>query len=176
MTEEEWDAICLHLDLAFAGEWDDDKADAYATFLGALEASDVMGALHVLAQGGQKFTPSVGEIMGVIDQAHGPPPFDKAWQEVRRAISTWVVWGDRPRARALLGESHPAVLDWLDAYGWDRMRGEEVDSPEYGGAIMHRISKSYGEHVADFRLRERAERRGLPGAPVRQLEEGAGGD
>ena len=64
------------------------------------------------------------------------------------------------------------MLAWVQAYGFERLSREEVNDPQYGGAIMHRLSKSYSEHCAEYRLRERAQRRGLPGAATRQLGEG----
>lgn len=172
MEPDQWEAICLHLDLAFAGEWDDAKGAAYHTFLGHLEADAVMGAVQVLADGGARFTPSVGEILGVLDRLHGPPSFDVAWAAITLAMASYGAWRDVETAtRVLQAGSHPAVLDWVETYGWARLAREPVYDPEHGGAVIHRLGKSYTEHVAEYRLRERAERRGLPGAAVHQLEE-----
>jgi len=175
MTRDQWEAICLHLDLAFRGEWDDDRADAYATFLADLDAEQVMAALHVLALGGQTFTPSVGEILGVIDQAHGPPSFDRAWQAVTRALMRLGASDNIAAAERALSGHHPLILDWAQSYGWMRLAREQVNDPDHGGAVMHRLGRSYAEHVADRRLHERAERRGLPGAAHRQLGGGPNG-
>lgn len=179
MSNEEWEAISLHLDLCFAGEWDDDKADAYWTFMGGLDAAQVMSAIGVLALAGQKFVPSVGEILGVLDAAHGPPPFDGAWRSVSRALGRYGT-GDVSRAERTLEGAHPFVLDWARGYGWERLAREPVNDPDFGGAVMHRLGASYRDHVAEARLRDRAGRRGLPGAvtrqvgePKRQLGEGA---
>jgi len=171
MTEDQWAAICLHLELCFAGEWDDDKADAYAEFLGRLPCEAVTAAIAVLAENGQRWIPTVGEILGVLDRASAPPPFDKAWAYIARALASWGAWHDRAVAERALQGQHPAVLDWARTYGWERLQREEINSPEHGGAIMYRLAKSYAEHCAEYRLRERAERRGLlPGASVRELE------
>jgi hypothetical protein len=174
MTGEEWAFICHHLELCFAGDWDDDRAEAYESFLGELPAEAVSGAIAVLAESGQRFIPSVGEILGVLDKANGPPPFDRAWSLVSRALARAGAWHDRTVAEHALSSQHPAVLAWVQDYGYERLQREEVNDPQYGGAIMHRLSKSYSEHCAEYRLRERAQRRGLPGAHKRQLESGHG--
>lgn len=171
MEADQWEAICQHLDLCFAGEFPDDKADAYATFLAGLDAIDVMGAIHVLAHGGQRFVPSVGEILGVLDEATGPPPFDRAWRALERALSRYGR-GNVAYAESALVNQHPAVVGWVRSYGWRRLTREPVNDPDHGGAVMYRLGRSYRDHCSELMLRERAERRGLPGAQRGQLGTG----
>lgn len=179
MTEQEWETISQHLEHCFAGDFDDHKAEAYATFMGHLGFFDVMTAINELMHRGQRFVPSAGEILGVLDEASGPPSFDRAWRALERAMSRYGL-GDAAYAESALVNEHPAVVDWARSYGWRRLTHEPVNDPDYGGAVMHRLGRSYREHCSELRLRERADRRGLPGAQraqlgvgTRELEEGA---
>lgn len=156
MTEDEWNAICLHIELCWKSredeEFDDLRRSAYHTFLGELDAGTVMLALKRLVQDGTIFRPTPGEIMAAVNNDPGVPTFAEAFSRVRRALSAG---GDDDAILRRLEDEHRYVRAWVDRYGAHRLAMEPTDDPKYGGATMHRLERDYQEFCRVALDRER---------------------
>ena len=144
MTDDEWNAICLHIEMCWKSrgddEFDDVRRAAYHTFLCQLDAVVIMAALHRLVQNGTVFRPTPGEIMAVINADPSVPSFSEALVRVKKALRSG---GSDEEINARLSDEHRYVRIWVERYGPRRLALEPIDDPEYGGAIVARLQKDY---------------------------------
>lgn len=169
MTEDEWDVISRQIDNVFAGEWDDDRIEAFWPYLRPYSADEVAVAVLAMARDGQRFAPTLADFLAYLEP-DSVPTFLEAWR-----IVTDVLRRSRGHPTVVLqlveGE-HPVVGSWIRAYGAQRLLLEPINDPDHGGAVMHRLAESYREHATMSRRRELPAVGHLAGENLRQLRGG----
>ncbi|MDO8187232.1 hypothetical protein Q5424_09280 [Conexibacter sp. JD483] len=147
MTSREWQLIAVVLENCWKGEWDEARAAAYFVLLKPFAAADVERALHVLVRNGSPFIPAVAEIVTTIEEAErvGVPTWPEAFRQLRRLLPRHS--RDHEAGFAALAAVHPLLASFVAAYGWRRLAHEPVEDPDYGGAVLRRLERSWQEHV-----------------------------
>ena len=160
IESREWDALCLLIEEAWPGEFDDRAAKAWRLLLDGYTAMQVSDAITGLLARGGTFRPAVSEIIAEIRRDPGKPTFAEACMlifgrggvlrartQVRKA--SWEA-GERDRLddeagwqRA--GELHPMVGAFVRSQGLDRLRSLRLDDPEYGAARRKQLAVEWEE-------------------------------
>ena len=153
MTEDEWDVLSNRIDNVFAGEWDDDRIEAFWPFLRHYSVDEVYVAVVAMARDGQRFAPTLADFLSYLEPPNGAPPFHEAWGIVSRALRRSLA--HPTTVHELLEGEHPTVVGWVRAYGAQRLLLEPSNDPDHGGAVMYRLAQSYREHAEHSRARER---------------------
>lgn len=148
MTNEEWNGLTVLLDEGWPGPFRGDAERAYRTFLDGYDAVQVLEALHRLVHRGEKFRPSVAEVVAAITDDPGRPTWAEAYSALfgpRGAIA-----GARGKAGEAVARAeavHPYVGAFLRAQGFERLRSVPVDDPDYGGLERKRLGDEWERFV-----------------------------
>lgn len=150
MNNDEWRAICLHMENGWKGDMTDERRAAYHTFVGEFEAPTVLGALRLLAEAGSPWLPTVPELVkacrGVTQVP--VPPWTEVWQEIQRAMDASA--SGRPWAA-----DHPIVAAFVQNENPARLRYVEFYSPEYGDLKLRDLERRWDEFVDVYEARDR---------------------
>lgn len=165
MTDEEWAGIATMLRHGWTQSFPVAASETYRTFLDALPARAVAGALGRLAQRGGDFRPSAAAILAEATGQRGEQyaSGDEAWALVEQAVRMIKGGTTDPEFPA----RHQAAVDWLrerdeSVAAWAAQRGlrgpgslgaEEVHSPEHGGAVKHRLRLEHQDIVGQAKQR-----------------------
>lgn len=175
MDDNEWVVIAGVLEQCWAREWVDATGPMYRLVLDDFPAVPVLEAIKAIAGTGQKFRPSVGEIVGYLIKDVS----ELTWAEVESSIfgKRGVLWRHKRHGSAAViaaaEDIHPFLGAFVSTQGVQRLSEMNVDDPDHGGAILGHLHKVWDEFVLGCRDRQqrglplpeggREGRRGLPG-------------
>lgn len=169
-TDTEWAQFIALISRGFAARdaFTDADAAAYRLLLDQTEPAAALQALQVLVAEGQAMRPRPGEIVKRIRRDAGTPTFIEAYRlifgprGVLRALPAERVFPDagaraRAEEQAALDRAttmHPLVAAFVQRQGVDRLRGLELDCPEYGPVRRRQLEQEWNDHVDAFDGRE----------------------
>jgi len=144
VTDDEWRAICLHIEQPFKGEFPDEARAAYATFLRGRDFGDVLAGLRKLVEDGQVFTPSAGEIVTAIKALRDPPvpSWSEVWHQIELAMK------DQHQ------ELHPIIARFIESEGLQTLRRAPFYDPDKGDMRVHQLHVRWIEFVEVQQARE----------------------
>lgn len=151
MTRDEAMTIVNILNAAFPhGKLKQDSIKLYVNSLLDLPADAARAAaLNLIAEGGRRFIPTIGEIRAAtLDVMEPLPTAEEAWGEVRAEIHHEGYYGT-PQF------SHPAIEKAVRAVGW-----RDICSSDQPGVVRAHFLRVYDA----FRERHQVERLRLPQA------------
>ncbi len=169
MTNDEWRTVCGLMENAWTGGLTEDKRDAYRVFLGKLDADRVLAALHALAEEGKPFLPAAPEILRAVRDLEEPPvpAWSEVWPRLRKAL-----WKPtEAEAIAYVEELHPMVAAFLKAEGWQRLREQPLNDPDYGTLRLRDLEQRWSEFV-DVAAARRRQGHALHATGAPQVEVG----
>jgi hypothetical protein len=152
MNTTEWAVLSTVIENSWAGDWDGRKAGVYYDMLRSYDAVEVRDAIHSLVQLGQKWRPSVAEVVAAINAAYDVPI--PAWRETWQVILTALGKRDEEMAREMLDDCHPLLPAFIDTCGWTELRQRPFFG-EYGSIEQDRFRKEWEEFVDVARVRLR---------------------
>jgi len=139
ITDTEWETLCLLIEEAWPGEFDDSAAKAWRVFLGDYDADAVAAGLKACVARGGRFRPAVAEIVAEIRSDPSRPTFDEAYQ---------MIYG--PGGVLGFKRSGVTVSPWVVAFvascGQERLRLLEVDG-EYGELNRKELRQSWEQFL-----------------------------
>jgi hypothetical protein len=156
VTDDEWDGVCLLIENAWKGEFDDVKAAAYRFFLGDLAEGAVMAALKRLVRNGTPFLPAAAEIVKAADDmALAPAPsWTEAWLWIGKALRRGgrvggARWDMKAKAAYELLEAHDMaiVARFIEAEGYQRLAMTEFFDPDYGPLRVRELEQRWNAFV-----------------------------
>jgi hypothetical protein len=142
MTRDEWETIALLIENCWRGEFDDTRSASYYTLLRGFEHGEVMAALHVLAEQGKPFVPSVPEIVQAVRAAQGPstPSFSEVWSALQPAMRE----RSEENAVALVEERCGSVAaEFVRAEGVGRLKHIEFWNPDHGELRIKELERRW---------------------------------
>ena len=155
MTRDEWTAVSLVIENCWQGEFDDDRADAYFSMLEHFDVDQVLAALRLLAEGGRPFIPTVPEITLAVRTAAEPlvPSWSEAWSLIQLSIRRC---RSEDQAVDFLGNrAHRFVGAFVLAEGFDKLRFEPVEDPDFGPLTLRQLQGRWREFCERSVERER---------------------
>lgn len=155
MTRDEWTAVSLVIENCWQGEFDDDRADAYFSMLEHFTVDQVLAALRLLAEGGRPFIPTVPEITLAARTVAEPlvPSWSEAWSMIQLSIRRCRT---EEQAVEFLGKrAHRFVGAFVAAEGFDKLRYEPVEDPEFGSLRLRDLQGRWKEFCERSIERER---------------------
>lgn len=159
MSPAEWEMVEQYLDASWPGQEIGEEAFAiYRTELGAADYAAVMRAVRSAALAGNPaFRPSALAIVARLSDE--PLEIDDALRLFRRALSR-----GRDEGMEWLATESPAVALFVREVGWEQLRVERVDDPEYGGVVRARLATTLESCGRDAAVDpDRAQRLALSG-------------
>lgn len=166
MTDDEFNAVCGVVEDLFVGDLDNDKRRSWRLVLDSYNPTALLGAAVTLAQQGQKFIPSVGEVCAAANEQIDPavPAWDEVWRLIQRAMNkagrtagsdaaktaagaAWLHEHDQPIVAAFFELKTYAVLGYTEF--WD---------PDYGALRLRELAQSWEQFVGVAQERLRAGR------------------
>jgi hypothetical protein len=196
MNDSHWNGIAEVLDAAWPGEFTEDQAATYRVLLDDAEPERVIEALRRLLFAGQKFRPSVAELLSTLHADPSVPTFDEAYRLIfdhpHGLLSSSTRDAKRDgvtRAQAVADrlDVHPLVRAFVQRKGVTYLGLLPVDDPDYGLLRRAELQRDWEAHVAALEGRDVAAlaaprgERGLHsfdplaalGGPVKQIESAA---
>jgi hypothetical protein len=166
MTPEEWITVEQYLDASWPAQpMSDETIAAYQLELAAANHHDVLAAIRSAALAGNPaFRPSP---LAVVQQlaAGAGGSLDDALRAFRRALTL-----GREDGMRRLAVERPDVALFVREIGWEQLRMERVDDPEYGGAVRARLATTLAACARDAALDpDRARRLALSSAGPRSI-------
>lgn len=166
-TPAQWEAFCGLMEEAWPGEFDDTAARSYRLLLDGIEPERVVGALRSLLVGGQRFRPSVSELLAAVRHDPSRPTFDEALTLIfdprhgvmsarppKRGVwkeNAWKVARDAARTHRL-DEVHPLVASFINRVTFGRLDhidlGNEWHRKELREAWDRHVDTTDGREVA----------------------------
>jgi hypothetical protein len=160
-----WAAFCALIDEAWPGSFDQHAEASYRTALDAYDPALVVRALQVLITSGQKFRPSVPELVAAIRSDPTRPTFEEALTLIfspggvlharpdRRALAMYASERERFAIcnQAMLDRAaqfHPLIGSFVARYGLERLRMLPVDDPQWGNKHRADLERAWERHVA----------------------------
>lgn len=183
--QDTWDDFAGLLTSAWPGEFTADQRAAYRVLLDDVEPQAVVGALKRLLHAGQRFRPSVAEILAAVRDDPSRPSFEEAYAAIygsrgilaaRREPGAYADLGAMRRAeseaaKARAADFHPLIAGFVLRYGIDRLRTLELHDPQWGDAKRKELHDAWDRHVEAFEGREVAALAAGTGARgLRQLD------
>jgi len=169
MTPEEWITVEQYLDASWpAQSMSDETIAAYQLELAAADQREVLAAVRAAALAGNPaFRPSPLAIVQQLTAGAGGS-LDDALRAFRRALTI-----GRDDGMRRLAIERPDVALFVREIGWEQLRIERVDDPEYGGAVRARLQMTLAACARDAALDpDRARRLALSGAGLRSITGG----
>jgi hypothetical protein len=170
-TDLDWQAFAALMRRAWPGEFSDDDRRVYRLLLDDVEPPDAIAALRRLLHAGQRFRPSVAELLEAIRVDPSRPTFDEVLQLIygsrgilaaRPERSTFDDAGARQRAynEAALrraADIHPLVASFVQRHGIQRLRELPLHDPNYGEVRRRDLEAAWERHVEAFDGRDVAQ-------------------
>lgn len=164
-TEKEWSTFCVLLDDAWPGEFTERQFSSYRALLEPVEPAQAGEALIRLLHSGQRFRPSVAELLSAIRSDPSQPTFAEAWVLIKRALKAGHVRGTFSSTAAmhraedkasllLLAGSHPLVSSFAERQGVRRLKGIPFDDATWGEKHRRDLEQAWDQHVEAFEGRE----------------------
>lgn len=153
MNTTEWEVLSGVIEHTWSGDWDGRKAGVYYDMLRGYEATEVRDAILRLVQEGQRWRPSIAEVVAAINLAYDTPL--PAWRETWQTILTALGKRDEDVAREMLDDCHPLLPAFIDTCGWTELRQRPFFG-DYGAIEQERFRKEWEEFadVARTRLKQ----------------------
>lgn len=183
-TEVEWEAFATLLEEAWPGEFDDSAREVYRLLLGDLEPVPAGEALKRLLYSGQRFRPSVAELLAALRDDPGRPTFEEAvllifggagccgildarpaqrvFYDDEEGLEPWRSAAQKKRAaeRDAIDQAcraaHPLIGGFVLRQGIDRLRLMPLDDPDHGHFRRRELREAWDAHVGAFDGRETA--------------------
>lgn len=171
-TDTQWDAFCALVEEAWHGEFDDHARSTWRVLLDGLAPDAAAQGLRRLLLEGHRHRPSVSVLLEAARRDPSRPTFDEAMMLLygpggvlratpARAGAVVTYRHERDRRR-LYDEAaieraqgmHPLLGSFIARQGLDRLRGLQLDDPEWGDAKRRDLERAWNEHVATFDGRE----------------------
>ncbi|NBW16019.1 MAG: hypothetical protein EBR82_49345 [Caulobacteraceae bacterium] len=142
MTRDEWETIALLIENCWRGEFDDTRSASYYTLLRSFEHGEVMAALHVLAEQGKPFVPSVPEIVQAVRAAQEPstPSFSEVWSVLQRAMRLRL---DDDSVAVMEEHCGPVAAAFVKAEGVARLKHIEFWNPDHGELRIKELERRW---------------------------------
>lgn len=169
-TDEEWATFTAVLSRGFAARdpFTDADAAVYRLLLDDVDPAAALRSVREIVLEGQALRPKPGEIVERSRRDRGTPTFAEAYRlifgprgvlKARPAQRVFADAGARGRAeqQAALDRAasmHPLVAAFVERQGVDRLRGLELDDPDYGPVRRRDLEQAWNEHVEAFDGRE----------------------
>lgn len=176
-TNEDWSAFCVLLDDAWPGQFSESAFHSWRALLDGISSELAVEALRRLLYGGQRFRPSVAELLAACRADASRPTFDEALGLIYRTLSTSCrgVFADhsemlRAEHRAIrqrASELHPLVASFIECQGIERLRSLPLDHPTWGEKHRKGLQEAWERHVE---VGERREVAALASGGLRQLD------
>ena len=139
MIDQEWEAVTLLFEEAFAGEWTDRKSAAYRMLLDDYTGQQVLVAVRKVVRSGKPWVPAVPEIVAAIDADPSLP----TWLEVRSAL-----FGSASERRRAAHSMHPALEAFVGHLGGPvEVSRIPVHCPDRGQWEVKRLEAAWKAHV-----------------------------
>lgn len=163
-----WDAFCGLVDEAWPGTFDAEAASSWRVLLDDIDPDAALIALRRLLLKGQRFRPSVSELLAAVRSDPSRPTFEEAYRLIfgaggvlraRPVVRAWASEADRARAEVeaiekRAGTVHPLVGQFVVRQGIDRLRRLGLDDPDYGPLRRKELQVAWDVHVEAFDGRE----------------------
>lgn len=159
-TDDTWEAFCLIVEQAWPGEFTEGARIAWRVLLDDYDPDQSVGAVKRLVAKGSRFRPSVSEVAAEIRHDPSRPTFEEAFRlmfgaggifdvRVRGAFPDLAAMHNARHAlcEARCGEVHPLVGSFAIRYGLERLRGLELDDPQYGELRRKELQAAWDRHV-----------------------------
>lgn len=161
---ETWDAFCGLIDEAWPGTFDDQAANSWRVLLDGTDPADAVAAMRRLLLRGQRFRPSVSELLGELRADPSKPTFEEAFALIfgpRGVLAarptangpvTFASEADRAarQNQAALdraNEMHPLVAAFVARQGVGRLRELQVEDPDYGELRRKELRDAWDRHL-----------------------------
>jgi hypothetical protein len=162
ISQPEWETLCLLIEEAWPGEFDDHTAKAWRVLLDDFEAGQVLAAVKACIARGSRFRPAVSELVAEIRRDPGKPTSAealtaiygrggvlKARTQIRKP--SWDA-GERDQlndeaAWERAGELHPLIGALSRTQGLGRLRSLNLEDEEWGEARRKRLADAWEEFV-----------------------------
>lgn len=156
-TDLGWRGFTHLLEHGWPGEFGDDARAAWRVLLDDVEPDEAVAALRSLLREGGTFRPSASELRGVVERmrSESVPSFDEAWRVISVTMSSGNALDDDWALERIEASAGKVAAAWCSAYGLERLRGEPVNDPDHGGAVVRRLSQSYVEMTGSVERRDR---------------------
>jgi hypothetical protein len=152
MTLDEWKGLATMLAVWWQGDFGPEERDVWWIAMCDHDRETVFQALKLALRTSPTFRPKPGEIIALCspdaDSARTP-----SWPEARQAlfgprgvVHMSISKGD-DAALERAEQVHPYLAAYCQAAGLQRLRMEEVDDPDHGGAVIKRLGDEYSDHV-----------------------------
>jgi hypothetical protein len=163
-TDETWLGFCALLDEAWPGSFDPDAERAYRVLLDDLEPGAAIGALRRLLYGGQRFRPSVAELLAAIRKDPSRPTFEEAWTLIEESMGCcargpFISEAAMHRADDVeflrdLNHRNPLVRSFVERYGVRRIQELPINDPQWGEKTRRELREAWERHVEASEGRE----------------------
>jgi hypothetical protein len=162
ITDDEWAGISLLIEAGWPGDFTDATASAWRVFLGGYTPNDLLDALKRLVARGDRFRPSVAEVVAELRNDPSAPTFDEMMELVfgrggvlsaRTSINKGVwVMGERDALdieamQQHAATMHPLVQSFVDRQGLHRLRRLNIDDEEYGAIRRRELAQAWEQHL-----------------------------
>lgn len=143
---DQWAQFCALLDHGWPGDFTVEQAKAYRALLDISDPQVMLEALRRLLHGGQRFRPSVAELLAAARRDPAVPTFDEAYR---------LIFGPGGVFRTgRTDDVHPLVLAFVERQGPQRLRTLPLEDPEWGHRHRTDLQRAWEAHVDAFDGRE----------------------
>ena len=163
-TDLEWEGFCALLEEAWPGEFDDASRASWRLLLDGIEPTAASEGLQRLLFSGQRFRPSVSELIAAVRRDPGAPTFEEAYQlifgpggvlKARPAHKALITEDDERRAvQERLETVHPLVASFTTRQGLSRLAGLSLEDPEWGEKHRRDLEGAWDRHCESQEHRE----------------------
>jgi hypothetical protein len=146
----EWAMFCSLMRHGWPGDFTDEAAAAYSALLEGTQPAQIVEAMRRLQHRGQKFRPSVAELLGELRADYTQPTFEEAFA---------VLWGPRgilhsARYAEKVRLVHPLIAAFVARRGLAFLRDLRPFDEQDGHWVRKDLLESWDRHVEALEGRE----------------------
>jgi hypothetical protein len=163
-TDLEWEGFCALLEEAWPGDFDEVARSSWRVLLDGIEPAAASEGLRRMLFSGQRFRPSVSELIAAVREDPSTPTFEEAYQlifgsggvlKARAPHKALITEDDERRAvQERLETVHPLVASFATRQGLSRLGSLPLEDPVWGEKHRKDLEQAWVNHCESQEHRE----------------------